>query len=43
MSYKKEQYDLSQKMDLNPQVLDMRRKRPTLQTLLIDGYYEILL
>lgn len=31
------------KMDLNLQIVDMRRKRPKLQTLLIDGYYEILL
>lgn len=30
-------------MDLNLQIIDMRRKRPKLQTLLIDGYYEILL
>lgn len=38
-----EQCALSQKMVLNAQILDMRRKRPKLQTLLIDGYYEILL
>lgn len=31
------------KMVLNLQIVEMRRKRPKLQTLLIDGYYEILL
>lgn len=33
----------AKKMDLNLQIIDMRRKRPKMQTLLIDGYYEILL
>lgn len=28
---------------VNLQIVDMKRKRPKLQTLLIDGYYEILL
>lgn len=32
-----------QTMDVDLQIVDMRRKRPKLQTLLIDGYYEILL
>lgn len=34
---------MQKKMDLNLQIIDMRRKRPKMQTLLIDGYYEILL
>lgn len=38
-----EQCALFQKMVLNAQILDMKRKRPKLHTLLIDGYYEILL